>query len=58
MNKTNSTKRQKLNKDKRHSSVQKTTDVLSSSQIEREKQRDLDLKLKLQQLSLKQSARI
>jgi hypothetical protein len=38
--------------------VQKSTDVLSSSLIEREKQRDLDLKLKLQQLSLKQSARI
>jgi len=47
MNKTNLTKRQKPNKDKRHSSVQKTTDVLSSSLIEREKQRDLDLKLKL-----------
>lgn len=45
-------------KDKRHSSVHKSTDVLSSSLIEREKKRDLDLQIKLQKLSLKQSARI
>lgn len=55
---TTNGKREHPNKEKNRSSTQKSSNVLSVSLIEREKQRDMDLQLKLQQLSLKQSARI